>query len=133
MFFVDGTYFRLTHSPYLCNDCPEKFGCKLTKYYFKVLPLFNSFKTLLTESRQGINMTELELSNLDSVVSPLIKKDHQILIFIKQMIYIYIILNLDIILYSIPRYLSSKKPFPSTISGSKDPSSFVISSPFSRS
>lgn len=72
--FVDGTCFRLTHAPYVCNGCSEKFSCKLTKYYYRALPSFNSYKTLLTEARQGINMTELELSNLDRIVSPLIKK-----------------------------------------------------------
>lgn len=76
--FVDGTCFRLNHAPYVCNGCTEKFTCKLTKYYYRALPSFNQYKTLLSESRQGINMTELELSNLDKVVSPLIKRGHSI-------------------------------------------------------
>lgn len=76
--FVDGTCFRLTHAPYVCNGCTEKFGCKLTKYYYRALPSFNSYKTTLSEARQGINMTELELSNLDRIVSPLIKKGQSI-------------------------------------------------------
>lgn len=76
--FVDGTCFRLNHAPYVCNGCTEKFTCKLTKYYYRALPSFNQYKTVLSESRQGINMTELELSNLDKVVSPLIKRGHSI-------------------------------------------------------
>lgn len=72
--FVDGTCFRLTRAPYVCNGCTEKYGCKLTKYYYRALPSFNKYRTLLSESRQGINMTELELSNLDKIVSPLVKK-----------------------------------------------------------
>lgn len=72
--FVDGICFRLNHAPYVCNGCSEKFGCKLTKYYYKALPSFNAYKTILSESRQGINLTELELANLDRIVSPLIKK-----------------------------------------------------------
>ena len=63
-----------TRFPYVCNGCSEKFGCKLTKYYYKALPSFNAYKTILSESRQGINLTELELANLDRIVSPLIKK-----------------------------------------------------------
>ncbi len=50
----------------------------MTKYYYKALPSFNAYKTLLSESRQGINLTELELSNLDRIVSPLIKKGQSI-------------------------------------------------------
>lgn len=76
--FVDGTCFRLNHAPYVCNGCTEKFGCKLTKYYYRALPSFNKYKTTLSESRQGINLTELELSNLDRIVSPLIKKGQSI-------------------------------------------------------
>ena len=76
--FVDGTCFRLNHAPYVCNGCTEKFGCKLTKYYYRALPSFNKYKTVLSESRQGINLTELELSNLDRIVSPLIKKGQSI-------------------------------------------------------
>ena len=76
--FVDGTCFRLNHAPYVCNGCTEKFGCKLTKYYYRALPSFNKYKTILSESRQGINLTELELSNLDRIVSPLIKKGQSI-------------------------------------------------------
>lgn len=76
--FVEGTCFKLTHAPYVCNGCTEKFGCKLTKYYYKALPSFNRYKQVLSESRQGINMTELELANLDRIVSPLVKKGQSI-------------------------------------------------------
>lgn len=39
---------------------------------------FNDYKTLLSESRQGVNLTELELANLDRVISPLIKNGQPI-------------------------------------------------------
>ena len=77
-YFVEGTCFKLTHAPYVCNCCTEKFGCKLTKYYYRALPSFNKYKQLLSESRQGINMTELELANLDRIISPLVKKGQSI-------------------------------------------------------
>lgn len=76
--FVDGTCFRLTHAPYVCNGCSEKFGCRLTKFYYKALPSYNAYKTVLSESRQGINLTEMELCSLDRIVSPLIKKGQSI-------------------------------------------------------
>ena len=76
--FVEGTCFKLTHAPYVCNGCSLKYSCKLTKYYYKALPSFNSYKTVLSESRQGANMTEFELSKLDTIVSPLIKNGQSI-------------------------------------------------------
>ena len=32
--FVDGTCLRLTHAPYVCNGCPEKYGCKEALFTF---------------------------------------------------------------------------------------------------
>ena len=76
--FEDGICFRLKHSPYVCNGCSNRFNCRSTKYYYRALPSFNKYKNILSESRQGINMTELELSNLDKLISPLIKNGQSI-------------------------------------------------------
>ncbi len=76
--FEDGICFRLKHSPYVCNGCSNRFNCRSTKYYYRALPSFNKYKNIISESRQGINMTELELSNLDKLISPLIKKGQSI-------------------------------------------------------
>jgi IS30 family transposase len=76
--FVDDFCQRLKFAPYTCNGCTEKYGCKLTKYYYKALPSFNKYKTVLSEARLGINMSELELCNLDKIISPLIKQGQSI-------------------------------------------------------
>ena len=76
--FVEGTCLRLKRAPYVCNGCSQKYSCKLTKYYYRALPAFNHYKTVLSESRQGINLTDLELANLDRIVSPLVKKGQSI-------------------------------------------------------
>ena len=76
--FEDGICLRIKRAPFVCNGCTEKFGCKLTKYYYRALPSFNKYKNILSESRQGINLTELELSNLDKIISPLVKKGQSI-------------------------------------------------------
>ena len=69
--FEDGICLRL-------NGCSNRFNCRNTKYYYRALPSFNKYKDILSESRQGINMTELELSNLDKLISPLIKQGQSI-------------------------------------------------------
>ena len=76
--FVEGICLRLQRAPFVCNGCPHKYSCKLTKYYYKALPSFNSYKTTLSESRQGINMSELELCKLDKIISPLVKQGQSI-------------------------------------------------------
>jgi len=76
--FEDDLCQRLKYAPYTCNGCTEKYACKLTKYYYKALPSFNSYKTTLSEARQGINMSETDLCNLDKIISPLVKQGQSI-------------------------------------------------------
>lgn len=72
--FEDGICLKLKRAPFVCNGCSNRFNCRSTKYYYRALPSFNNYKNILSESRQGINMTELELSNLDKLISPLVKQ-----------------------------------------------------------
>ena len=76
--FDEGLCKRLVYAPFTCNGCENKAGCRLTKYFYKALPSFNSYKTTLSESRQGINMSELELCSLDKIISPLVKQGQSI-------------------------------------------------------
>ena len=76
--FDEGLCKRLVYAPFTCNGCENKAGCRLTKYIYKALPSFNSYKTTLSESRQGINMSELELCSLDKIISPLVKQGQSI-------------------------------------------------------
>ena len=76
--FDEGLCKRLIYAPYTCNGCENKVGCRLTKYFYKALPSFNSYRTTLSEARQGINMSELELCSLDKIISPLIKQGQSI-------------------------------------------------------
>ena len=76
--FEDGICLRLKRAPFVCNGCSHKISCRLTKYYYKALSSHKIYKTKLSESRQGINMTEFELNNLDRIISPLIKQGQSI-------------------------------------------------------
>lgn len=69
---------RLVRFPYTCNGCSRKSPCRLEKFYYRSLASFNSYKTTLSESRQGISLSEEELSKLDTIVSPLIKQGQSI-------------------------------------------------------
>ncbi len=69
---------RLVRFPYTCNGCPRKAPCRLEKFYYRSLASFNSYKTTLSEARQGISLSEEELSSLDSIVSPLIKQGQSV-------------------------------------------------------
>jgi IS30 family transposase len=72
--FDEGLCKRLVNAPFTCNGCENKWNCRLTKYYYRALLAFKSYRTDLSESRQGINMSEIELANLDRIISPLVKQ-----------------------------------------------------------
>lgn len=59
-------------APYVCNGCPKKSGCRLDKFYYRATRAQREYKTILVESRTGINISEEELKALDDIVSPLI-------------------------------------------------------------
>ena len=71
--FEEGICLRLKRAPFVCNGCSEKYSCKLTKYYYRALSSYKLYKNTLSETRKGINMTELELADMDKIISPLVK------------------------------------------------------------
>ena len=64
----------LDKAPFVCNGCPKKSGCRLDKYYYKAITAHRDYKTILTGSRAGINISEDDLKVLDELVSPLIRQ-----------------------------------------------------------
>ena len=65
-------------APYVCNACPKRSGCRLDKYYYRAVRAQREYKTLLVESRTGINVTEDELALIDATVSPLVAQGQSI-------------------------------------------------------
>ncbi len=69
---------RLNNPPYACNGCQDKPSCVLRKLVYDAKTAQNTYETLLSSSRSGLNMTEEELSALDLFVSPLLRKGQSI-------------------------------------------------------
>lgn len=59
-------------SPYVCNGCPRKAQCRLDKYFYRAVTSNKEYRTILVESRNGINISEQDLKHLDAVISPLV-------------------------------------------------------------
>lgn len=68
----------LKQAPYVCNGCSNKSPCRLVKYYYRALPSHHQYQNTLSISRQGINLSDDELCELDEIVSPLIKQGQTI-------------------------------------------------------
>lgn len=84
--------------PYVCNGCNKKSSCRKTKYYYKALIAFKNYRNTLSSSREGISLTELELANLDALVSPQIQDK-------KSIASVHKILNLNCSLSSLYNYI----------------------------
>lgn len=65
-------------APYVCNGCPKRCHCRLDKYYYRAIPAQRAYKTVLVESRAGINISEDDLAVLDATVTPLVKNGQSI-------------------------------------------------------
>ena len=64
----------LSKPPYVCNGCPQKHNCTLEKHMYNAHKAHMEYMEVRSESRSGFNLTEEELRQLNSVISPLLKK-----------------------------------------------------------
>ena len=65
---------RYEKPPYVCSACPDRRTCRLQKMEYDAKLAQEAYEILRSESRKGISLSEEELSYLDSVVSPEIKR-----------------------------------------------------------
>lgn len=68
----------LSKPPYVCNGCGSQKTCVLMKAYYYPEEADKAYRALLSEARQGYNMTTLELRNIDEQISPLLKNGQSI-------------------------------------------------------
>lgn len=72
--FKKETCSTLKSAPYVCNGCIELKSCTLEKCFYHAIPAHNEYREILSESRQGISLSEAEVNHLDGLISPLIMK-----------------------------------------------------------
>ncbi len=65
---------KLSKPPYVCNGCPDRHKCSLEKRLYKASYAQKEYEQIRSESRSGFAISELELKQLDDIVSPLLKK-----------------------------------------------------------
>ena len=65
---------RLSSPPYVCNGCQNLNSCTLEKWFYRAQSAQEEYKSLLSEAREGISLSEDEIRHLDSIISPLILK-----------------------------------------------------------
>lgn len=70
--FQEETCITTLKAPYVCNGCYKKAQCRMDKYFYKAVTANRQYRSILAESRNGINISEAELISLDETISPLI-------------------------------------------------------------
>lgn len=75
--FKEKVCSHLKKFPWVCNGCPKSKGCHLNKYYYYSDIAQKDYVKTLSESREGINLTEDEFKELDHIVSALIMEKKQ--------------------------------------------------------
>ena len=68
----------LKHSPYVCNGCKSRSGCRKVRWTYYAREADNSYKEVKSEARKGINLTAEEIYKINSILTPLIKKGQTI-------------------------------------------------------
>lgn len=69
---------KLNHAPFVCNGCEKKVHCRMDKYFYRASAAHNRYRDTLSSSREGINLTEEALSELDDLVAPLVRNGQSI-------------------------------------------------------
>ena len=64
---------KLMQSPYVCNGCTIKNGCRHIKYYYSGTEANNEYLATLVNSRKGNHYTELEISILNNDFTNLVR------------------------------------------------------------
>ncbi len=69
---------RLHKVPYVCNSCSSISGCLYYRWVYVAKFADDSYRELLSSSREGINQSAEDMQKLDKLISPLILKGQSI-------------------------------------------------------
>lgn len=64
--------------PYVCNGCTKRVNCTLNKKVYGAKYADDTYRELLSSSREGVNQTPESIKELDDLISPLIRKGQSI-------------------------------------------------------
>lgn len=69
---------KLDKSPYVCNGCKSRSGCRKERYTYYARKADETYREVKSEARKGINLTPEEVYNINTTLTPLIKKGQTI-------------------------------------------------------
>lgn len=63
---------RLLTNPYVCNGCTSRNGCRKDRYTYYAKDADNNYRKRLVESRNGFDITQEEIYEINNIIGPLI-------------------------------------------------------------
>lgn len=69
---------RLSKTPYVCNGCKSRCGCRKERYTYYARKADESYREVKSNARKGINLTPEEVYVINTILTPLIKKGQTI-------------------------------------------------------
>lgn len=72
--YVKTTCNDLTRAPYVCNGCDNRNKCTLEKKLYTAKDSHEEYKYILSDTREGLSISEDELLNINDIVSEKIVK-----------------------------------------------------------
>lgn len=75
--YVKDMCHTLTKSPYVCNNCHKRHGCRRERYTYYAKQAHDKYLELLSESRKGIDLTPEQIYQINKVIYPLMRDKRQ--------------------------------------------------------
>ena len=75
--FVERECLILKNTPYVCNGCSKKSNCRFSKYYYRAKDANNEYESFKSESRIGVRISQEDIYQINSIITPLIRDKHQ--------------------------------------------------------
>ena len=76
--FIEDYCDKLSKAPYVCNGCPDMKKCKKRKYFYCANNAMDEYKTLLVQSRQGIDVSPSEIKIYNNLIKSGVQKGQSI-------------------------------------------------------
>lgn len=64
---------KLTRPPYVCNGCSDRGTCSFMKKIYDAGSAQKEYKRILTETREGVSLSDEEINTIANTIIPLIK------------------------------------------------------------
>lgn len=65
---------RRDRSPGACNGCPQHLSCRFDKYIYDATRADREYRTMLVDSRTGVDLTTSEAQQMAAVIKPLLEQ-----------------------------------------------------------